>query len=182
MSDIDGVSLQAFGPLQKLSHNEVAVLAMEATLIVIPAGDTLFKQGDRGTSLYLLVAGHIEVHVEVQGGGSPYHLATVGPGSLLGEVGLLIDVPRTASAVAQTEAELWQISRATFEKAIGEGRRWAGALLLSIARELAKRQRTGIGDLLKLLAELGDRDVARLGPRLDELALLRDRLADEWSF
>ncbi len=101
---------------------------------------------------------------------------------MLGEVGLLIDVPRTASAVAQTEAELWEIPRATFEEAIDAGRQWSSALLLSIARELAKRQRTGIGDLLKLLAELGDRDVSRLGPRLDELALLRDRLADEWSF
>ncbi len=182
MSDIDGVSLQAFGPLQKLSHEEVSVLVREATLVVVPAGQTLFKQGDRGTSLYLLVAGQIEVHVEVQGGGSPYHLATVGPGSMLGEVGLLIDVPRTASAVAHTEAELWEIPRSTFEAAIDQGRQWSSALLLSIARELAKRQRTGIGDLLKLLAELGDRDVARLGPRLDELALLRDRLADEWSF
>jgi CRP-like cAMP-binding protein len=182
MSDVDGVSLQAFGPLQKLSHEEVSALAQEATLVVVPAGQTLFKQGDRGTSFYLLVAGQIEVHVEVQGGGSPYHLATVGPGSMLGEVGLLIDAPRTASAVAHSEAELWEISRATFEAAIDAGRQWSGALLLSIARELAKRQRTGIGDLLKLLAELGDRDVSRLGPRLDELALLRDRLADEWSF
>ena len=181
MADVEGVSLQAFGPLQKLSHAEVALLAKEATLVVLPPGKTLFRQGDRGTSFYLLVAGHIEVHIEVQGG-PPYHLATVGPGSMLGEVGLLIVVPRTASAVAHTEAELWEITRATFDAAIEEGKRWSSALLLTIARELAKRQRTGIGDLLKLLAGLGDRDVARLGPRLDELALLRDRLADEWSF
>lgn len=181
MVDHDGVSLQAFGPLQKLNHKEVAALAKEATLVVLPPGETLFQQGDRGTSLYLLVAGHIEVHVEVQGS-PPYHLATLGPGSMLGEVGLVIDVPRTASAVANTEAELWEIRRATFEAAIDAGRTWSSALLLAIARELAKRQRAGIGDLLKLLVELGDRDVARMGPRLDELALLRDRLADEWSF
>jgi CRP-like cAMP-binding protein len=62
------------------------------------AGDRIFSQGDRSDGAYLVVAGQVEISAEQDG--RSFALGEIGQGGLFGEMGLLDDAPRSASAVA----------------------------------------------------------------------------------
>jgi CRP-like cAMP-binding protein len=64
-------------------------------------GDRIFSQGDRSDGAFLVVAGTVEIRADQDG--ESYTLAEIGPGSLFGEMGLLDDAPRSATAVAITD-------------------------------------------------------------------------------
>ena len=94
---------------------------------------------------------------------------------------MLVDGPRTATAVAVTDARLWQIGRTAFRGAIESGQHWATVLLLAIAKALADRLGTVDGRLLAVIARERDTDEAG-GARVAELEHLRRRLLTEWAF
>jgi CRP-like cAMP-binding protein len=64
-------------------------------------GDRIFSQGDRSDGAFLVIAGSVEISADQDG--HSYTLAEIGPGGLFGEMGLLDDSPRSASAVAATD-------------------------------------------------------------------------------
>ena len=64
-------------------------------------GDRIFSQGDRSDGAFLVIAGTVEIRADQDG--ESYTLAEIGPGSLFGEMGLLDDAPRSATAVAITD-------------------------------------------------------------------------------
>ena len=63
-------------------------------LVDLAAGDTLFREGDAGGSLYVISEG--EVTVETSG----TELARLGPGAFFGEIALVTDLPRSATVRA----------------------------------------------------------------------------------
>jgi len=68
----------------------------------LPAGMLLFRKGDPGSTMVLVLEGTLTVHV-VPKDGPPVEYP-MGPGSVLGEFALLAGVPRTADVSAETEA------------------------------------------------------------------------------
>jgi MFS family permease len=74
----------------------------------VDAGAVLMQEGDRGDRFYVIAEGAIEISA----GGS--FLARLGPGDYLGEIALLQDIPRTATAVAVTPCSLRAMERSAF--------------------------------------------------------------------
>jgi len=181
MAPTDTVSPEVFPLFGSLGADELALLADRATAVAVAAGQALFRQGDRGESLYLLAAGRVEV-VASEDGGPEHRLATLDPGAILGEVAVLIDAPRTATAVAVVDARLWEISRSSFRDAVAGNQRWAVVLLLSIARVLAERLATVDGRLLAAIAREREVEEPSGGGRVAELERLRRRLLTDWTF
>lgn len=70
----------------------------------LAAGDVLFRQGDHGESAYVVESGVIEIYSER--GDSSHVIATLGVNDIFGEMALLGDAARTASARATTRTEL----------------------------------------------------------------------------
>jgi predicted acylesterase/phospholipase RssA/CRP-like cAMP-binding protein len=86
-----------------------------ATTTSLLKGQTLFRQGDPGDTLYLLLEGRLIVRLR-HPDGTEIVLAQLEPGALLGELALLTGGQRSASIAADTDAELVACSRATFEE------------------------------------------------------------------
>lgn len=95
----------------------------------VSAGSVLFKQGDAPTSAFLLESGSIEVTTEQ--GQTSRRLGVLGPGDLLGEMAVIDDSPRTATARALSDCVLMPIDRKQFAERLDSADPVVRALLLS---------------------------------------------------
>jgi MFS family permease len=87
-------------------------LAARLIPVEYPAGEVVIREGDEGDRFYAVAEGQ----VKVSSGGA--HVSTVGPGSPLGEIALLRDVPRTATCTAATAVKLFALTREDFLSAV----------------------------------------------------------------
>lgn len=77
------------------------------------AGETIFRQGDRGDLVYMIVEGQVEA-IREEEGGEERLLATMGPGEYFGEMALISEAPRTATVRAKREVDAVSMGRADF--------------------------------------------------------------------
>jgi predicted acylesterase/phospholipase RssA/CRP-like cAMP-binding protein len=85
-------------------------LEPELTHLVLAAGDYLFRQRDPADSLYLVVNGRLRVLVEKEHGHEE-PVGELGRGDCIGELGILTDEPRAASARALRDTALVRVSK-----------------------------------------------------------------------
>ena len=78
------------------------------------AGSRLFKEGEVGDKAYLVVSGMIEI-VKQMNENETMVVASLGKGEIVGEMALIDDAPRAASARVVERAELVIIDRANME-------------------------------------------------------------------
>jgi SulP family sulfate permease len=104
------------------------------------AGERIFARKDAGDELFLVRRGAVRIILPLKTG-EPHHLATFGRGDFFGEMSFLDREPRSAEAVAYTDAELFVLSRERFDKLADEHKRLAIQLLGGLARALAIRLR-----------------------------------------
>lgn len=83
--------------------------------ICIPAqvgdGETLFIESDPSPSMYVLLSGEIQLRTRSQG-----KIHTFQPGELLGEIGMIAQQERTATAIACAPSVLLQVDSHAFEQ------------------------------------------------------------------
>ena len=87
----------------------------DTTEIELPAGRSLFEQGDPSDVIYVIDAGEIDI-VRVLADGGEEHLARLGPGNYCGELGPLMGFPRSASARTATDVRLTVMAPALFRE------------------------------------------------------------------
>jgi len=96
-----------------LSPGQLDRLAETSSAHRLHAGDWLFHQGDPGDSLYVVVAGSIDLVAEQA---APVVVHTLGKGESIGEMALLTGEPRFLGARAHRDAELVRIGRDDFDR------------------------------------------------------------------
>jgi CRP-like cAMP-binding protein len=74
------------------------------------AGETILRQGDRGTSLFLIARGVVAVLI-APAGGAPQRVASLHAGDFFGEMALLTAERRTATVRAVTDCHLYELSK-----------------------------------------------------------------------
>jgi branched-chain amino acid transport system substrate-binding protein len=77
------------------------------------ANDIVFKQGDKGDSLFIIREGVVGVWIKMEDGDA-IEVARLGAGSFFGEMALLTGEPRTASIITKTESYLYEITKKDF--------------------------------------------------------------------
>jgi uncharacterized membrane protein len=100
--------LPLFAPL---APEELALLAQAVEVRRLDAGQILFKAGDPGEAMYIVVAGEMELSV-VDRAGQKIVLTGSHRGDVFGELAMLDAGPRTATARAVVAAELLELDRA----------------------------------------------------------------------
>lgn len=119
----------------QLSAAQLAVLAASLGVQVFGRGQTIFQQGDRGDALYLIARGQVRVY-HPSAAGRELSVAIFRPGDLFGELALLADRPRSASAEAMLPTIALTLERSAFQQAIHDHPAIAEALLAELAARL----------------------------------------------
>lgn len=99
------------------------------------AGDFIFREGDLGTEMYIVQEGRVEILQRVQDG-SEKPLAVLEKGDFFGEMSVLEDLPRTASARAAGDCKLLQINGATFDQMLRGNPEIAVRMMRKLSRRL----------------------------------------------
>ena len=167
MSDAHDAARLAATPLfARLPTDAVARLFASCERRHLAGGDVLFRQGDAANWMYVLLRGRLDVLLELPGG-HERAVGTIWPGATVGEQGLLLDEPRTATVVAARDSVLLRIDRATFETLVAahpsvavDIARLLSDRLKRTTRGLAAQQRSLSVALLPLSAGLDLQDVA----------------------
>lgn len=129
------------------SGPELQTLSSYFRAFQTPAGSVIFSEGDPGAFLCVVIEGAAEVVKEDQQGITRV-VATVGPGKTLGEMALIDEEPRSATARVTKPAELLVLTKESFERMSGEHPRLALQFTFTIARLLSKRLRLASGMLV----------------------------------
>jgi CRP-like cAMP-binding protein len=114
IDDATDVVRRALAETPLFSRLPAAVLEQlvgELELVELQAGDVLFREGEHGSSLFVVSDGE----VSVEAGGKA--LAALGPGTFFGEISLLTDLPRSATIRAIGRVELLAIDRDAVRRA-----------------------------------------------------------------
>jgi small-conductance mechanosensitive channel/CRP-like cAMP-binding protein len=101
------------------------------------AGETIVREGDRGSSMFVVESGRLGVSVHGKVGQSQ-RLAVLEEGAAFGEISLLTGDPRTATVRALTEATLLEIDKSTLSPILRENPSICGMLELTM-QERRKR-------------------------------------------
>lgn len=100
-------------------------------LINLPAGQTLFREGEEGRLMYVLSIGSADVIVNNR------VVETLQHGSVVGEMGIVSPGPRSATVVANSDCELVEIDEKRFQFLVQQTPFFA----LQIMRLMAERLR-----------------------------------------
>jgi len=107
---VDPASLEGVEFFELLGGDDRRALAEVVDLVRLGEGETLFRAGEPGESLYLVRSGEVELSIQ-DNVGQRITLDTARPGDFFGEIALLDAGPRTATAVALGDAELIELDR-----------------------------------------------------------------------
>ena len=109
---------------------------MDQNVETFAAGETVFSEGDTGTTMYVLLEGQVELTKRAEGG-SQLLKCVDRPNDFFGEMALIDSQPRSATATATTDTRLLVVTNATFEQLV----RSNGEFAIKLIRVLAARIR-----------------------------------------
>jgi CRP-like cAMP-binding protein/ATP/ADP translocase len=102
------IRLKGVDLFKSIPGEELSRVAQIAEEIQLPAGTPIFKTGDYGDSMYIVLDGRVRIHRGER------EIALLGRGDCLGEMALLDQEPRSADATVQEEAILLKITQEGF--------------------------------------------------------------------
>ena len=117
----------------------------------VTSGTCFFRQGDAPEGLYVVWRGDVEVSIRGSGSGRKVVLARLSNGSIFGEMSLIDDEARSATALVHERCKLFEISRRDLEDLLFVDRDLAYELLWNFVRTLSRRLR-GMNDKMTFLA------------------------------
>lgn len=146
--------------------DEAAALSLRASMdtVKIAKGSILFKEGDDGEHLYVIIDGKLKLGTS-SGDGRENLLSILGPGEMFGELSLFDPGPRTSTATAVTDAKLVSLSHEKVIPWLKQNPEVSLQLLTRLSQRL-RRTNEAVGDLVfsdvpgrvaKALIDLGDR-------------------------
>jgi CRP/FNR family cyclic AMP-dependent transcriptional regulator len=106
------------------------------------ADETIFKENDQSSELYLIQDGLVEITLSVLEPGVEERIVTLGKGQIFGEIALVDEGPRTASARCISDGtRLWVAKREDFISLCEEDTSIGFTIMKNIAADLAFKLR-----------------------------------------
>jgi CRP/FNR family cyclic AMP-dependent transcriptional regulator len=121
----------------ELGEDDLATLAKVASRRTFQKDAVVFFENEQGDSLFMILEGRVKVTI-LGDDGREIILSILGPGDFFGEMSLLDDEPRSATAIAIEESELLSVLRADFQGVIAGDPSTTLALIRSLTGRLRK--------------------------------------------
>ena len=80
-------------------------------------GETLMKQGEPSLCVHFILEGQVRVERQRRSDAQPIQLAMLGSGEIVGEMGVMVDLPRSATVTAAMPTTTLELDTASFERA-----------------------------------------------------------------
>lgn len=105
--------LKTFPYFDQMSSDLLRELVLRGQTVAMPTGEIICREGEMSTSMYVILAGEVAVfkHDEAE---EEIALAVLKAGDFLGELAFLDNQPRSATAVCQTDCELFVLDQNDF--------------------------------------------------------------------
>ena len=97
-----------------VDEQKLRLLAFISERVSFQSGESLMEQGEKGDVAYILLSGNADVVVNTAQG--EQKVATVGENDVIGEIAILIDVPRTATVRATSDILALAVAKDNFFK------------------------------------------------------------------
>ena len=148
--------LAAFPAFRDFTAAEIAELLGSMQRWDLERGTLLFKEGDDGSTCFVVVRGVVDVSVKVRG--QPQLLAQLGPGSIFGQASLIDGEPRSVSCSIRRDAVLAEIDAASCERLLNNRTPLALKLLAALNQGLVAALRAADRQLMRLTEDRGDEE------------------------
>ena len=143
--------LKGVAIFQDLEDGELARVSEVCRMQELVSGEYVFKEGEPGNRLYLVVEGEVRISRMIPGSGEEA-LAILKKGSLFGEMAVFDRSERSTDAISNGGCKLLTISRSDFELLLDFNRELAYKVLWSCTRLLSARLRSTNDSLRSFLA------------------------------
>jgi CRP-like cAMP-binding protein len=131
MLSSDVTSLQQIPMFRDIEGARLKLIALASERFNYRIGDRLLREGDRSEGVFVILDGKARVVV----GAAEVRVAEVGAGAVVGEVGVVLDRPITATIIAETPLTALRIEKRTFLDLLAKVPQFS----LAMIRELAAR-------------------------------------------
>ena len=142
------VPLESSKLFNGLSPGHIADLKRVTRELSFPAGDVIFREGDPGDGIYIVKEGRVQIGA-VMGNGDRRALSLVGPGELFGEMAVLDNEPRSATALAEDDTTAYFIPRQELLQLLERIPQLSACLVREISRRLRDFNRQYIQEVLQ---------------------------------
>ena len=115
----------------QVASEDMAALAQVAQEVRFNPGETFIHQGELSDCLYVIVVGEVDIRIPSVG-----TIATRGPGTSVGELGVISHHPRSADCVARIDVTALKIDHTDFWDVLTEKPPVALAIIRSLAQHL----------------------------------------------
>lgn len=171
--------LSGYMLFRSLAPAEAGALSEFVEEVEFLAGEHLCHEGEPGQTLYIIQEGKVEIRKKGKDGAEQL-LATLGQYSMIGEMALLTDSPRSASALATELTKAYKIQKKTLHEKLKDGSIPAYKVTYAMARVLAHRLEKldeTMASLLEIHAE--SEALQELKRQQEKLAMSNPLLEDE---
>ena len=145
----DPIDLPDMDIVSGCSQESIAALGACVQMRSVKAGKKIYKAGTDGSEMFLIRNGLVKLTMPI-GKKTNYHLATSGPGEIIGGTGFVDGAPHSADALALTDVDVYVLTRENFRALSKQHSDVALAIVQSLARTLSVRLQITIGELQAL--------------------------------
>jgi len=142
-SNLKPGNLRRIKSLALLSDEQLAAFLNHVEVVECAQTATLFREGQPGDSMYLILEGQMRVSTQKQSSEGSLFLRRLEAGDEFGEIALITQTPRTATVEATQRSVLIKVTSGALQKLLSEQPALAAQFLYHVARTLGRE----LGDL-----------------------------------
>ena len=154
--DLGPAALRNIGLFGALPDGALEHLAAHLQIIDFEPGSFVFREGEHGNCMFVVLQGDVEVMKKAKGG-TDIRVAVLGPGDWFGEMAVIDVQSRSATVLAASPSRLMKIAAPDLDRLYRFDVKSYALIVLNIARELSRRLRVTDGILADMIIIVAER-------------------------